>query len=74
MNFLDNDARSASDTILYKSLSIVAPEENMATAKKKSLLENVAVLIIVAVLAGVAGGSAVGFITGKSTSSTSTAH
>jgi len=46
----------------------------MATAKKKSLLENVAVLIIVAVLAGVAGGSAVGFITGKSTSSTSTAH
>jgi len=74
MNFLHNDARSASDTILYKSLSIVAPEENMATAKKKSLLENVAVLIIVAVLAGVAGGSAVGFITGKSTSSTSTAH
>ena len=42
--------------------------------KKRSLLENVFVLILVGVLAGVAAGAAVGIVTGKTASTNSAAH
>jgi type II secretory pathway pseudopilin PulG len=43
----------------------------MQAIKKKSILENLMVLVLVGLLAGAAGAGAVGYITGRSTSSSS---
>jgi hypothetical protein len=42
--------------------------------RKKLWLENLAVLIVIAMLAGIAGGAVVGFISGRTTSTMSTAR
>ena len=46
----------------------------MSVSQKKSLLENLIVVVLISVLAGTAGGLAVGFITRQVTSTTSAAR
>jgi len=46
----------------------------MSVFKKKSWLENLFVLVLISVFAGATAGLAVGFVTGRSPSTTSAAH